>query len=123
MDTDLGTSNIGDIDIGNINKIIEESIEKKFNQLLDVLPRGKEVDIPKKVQDFTIGELYNGTIQTLIDIINELSSVMSERKYMTNQAYRQSIIDIFTKKERRLFVGIVLVLLSFVLYFIDGSDA
>lgn len=119
MDTEyLNTSNIG-----QINKLIEESIEKKFNQLIDVLPHGKEADLPKKVKDLTVGELYNGTIQTLIDIINELSSVMSERKYMSNQAYRENIIAIFTKKERKLFVGIVLVILSFVLYFIDGSDA
>lgn len=122
MDT-VDTEYLNTSNVGNINKYIEESIEKKINQLLDVLPHGKEANIPKKVQDLTIGELYNGTIQTLIDIINELSSVMSERKYMSNQIYRQKIIEIFTKKERKLFVGIVLVILSFVLYFIDGSDA
>ena len=113
----LNTSNIG-----NINKYIESSVEKKINQLLDILPNGKNVDIPKKVQDLTIGELYNGTIQTLIDILNELSAVMSERKYMSNQIYRKKIIEIFTQKERKLFIGIVMVIISFILYFIDGSD-
>lgn len=117
------TSNISNNPTPNINKLIEEGIEKKINQLLDILPSGKDVDIPKKVQDFTIGELYNGTLQTLIDVLNDLSSVMSERKYMSAQKYRESIIAIFTNKKRKLFIGIVLVLLSFILYFIDGSDA
>lgn len=119
MDTKYeNTSNLG-----NINKYIEESIEKKFNQLIDILPSGNNVEIAKKVQDLTVGELYNGTIQTLIDILNEVSSLMSERKYMSTNIYREKLIAVFTKKERKVFIGIVMVILSFVLYFIDGSDA
>lgn len=118
METEYSTSNLT-----NIDKYIETTIEKKIGQLIDVLPSDKNVQLSKQIQDLTIGELYNGTIQTLIDVINELSAVMSERKYMSNESYRTKLYEIFAKKERKLFIGIVMVVLSFILYFIDGSDA
>lgn len=118
METEYSTSNLTHLD-----KYIETTIEKKIGQLIDVLPSDKNIQLPKQIHDLTVGELYNGTIQTLIDILNELSSVMSERKYMSNENYRIKLYEIFAKKERKLFIGIVLVILSFIMYFIDGSDA
>lgn len=106
-----------------IEKYIEQNVEKKINQLMDILPQNQTVDTPKMIYEYTISELYTGTIQTVIDILNDISELTSERKYLSGQEYRAKLYDILLKKERKIYVGIVMVILSFIMYFIDGSDA
>lgn len=109
--------------LSNIERFIEKNIEKKIGQLMDILPQGNKEVIPKMIHEYTIAELYKGTLQTTIDVINELTELISERKYMDNKVYWEKIYSIFLKNERKLFVGIILVILSFIIYFIDGSEA
>lgn len=111
------------IDIENIDKYIEENVEKKINQVLDILPQATDVKTPKMIYEYTIAELYTGTIQTVVDIINDMTTLMAERKYITSKAYRERLINIFFQQDRKIFVGIVFVLVSFILYFVDGADA
>jgi len=107
-----------------INKLIEETIEQKINKILEILPLEKEdVYTPKYIYDYTIIELYNGTIQTVINIINELSLLFSDRKYLSSKEYRIKLFSILFQDDRKIFVGIILIMLSFVLYFIDGANA
>lgn len=115
----VNTSNLASIDF---DKIIEKKIENKFNQVMDILPSPENVNIPKSIPDYTISDIYNGIIQTIIDVINEMSELMSERKYMSNKEYREKIFSIFLNQKRRYFLGIILIILSFILYFIDGSS-
>ena len=116
----ISTSNIDDI---NIESFIEKQIENKINQLMDILPQNVNVNTPKMVYEYTISELYNGTLQTIIDIINEVTELGSERKYISSKVYRERMFDSFFKKERKVFVGISMIILSFIIYFIDGSSA
>jgi hypothetical protein len=60
--------------------------------------------------DLSIGKLYMNTIQTIIDIINESVTAVNYNDY----------IKIITKDDRLFYVGIILIILSFVIYFIDG---
>lgn len=113
----LNSSNILEID-----KYIEQNIEKKINQLLDTLPQNVDIKTPKMIHEYTVGELYNGTIQTMVDIINEFTALNAERKYVGSKEYGKKIFDILLKSERKIFVGIVLIILSFILYFIDGAE-
>ena len=106
----------------NIEKYIEENIEKKINQLFDILPQNITVNTPKMIHEYTISELYTGTIQTVIDIINDLTLLNSDIKYISTQNYRERLFKIFLKDDRKIFLGILLIILSFILYFIDGSD-
>jgi len=107
-----------------INKLIEETIEQKINKILEILPLEKEdVYTPKYIYDYTIIELYNGTIQTVINIINELSLLFSDRKYLSSKEYRIKLFSILFQDDRKIFIGIILIMLSFVLYFIDGANA
>lgn len=116
MEKDFLTSNFT-----NIEKYIEENVEKKINQLFDVLPQNPNIKVPKMIYEYTIHELYTGTIQTVIDIINETTSLNAEKNYISNKIYRQRLYEIFFKDNRKIFVGILLILFSFILYFIDGS--
>lgn len=112
----LNTSNIFDID-----KYIEQNIEKKINQILETLPQSSEKNVPKMIHEYTVGELYSGTIQTVVEIINEFTALNADKKYIDSKEYFKKLFNIFLKKDRKIFVGIVLVILSFILYFIDGA--
>jgi hypothetical protein len=105
-----------------IDKYIESNIEKKLNQLFDVLPQSDNVQIPKMIHEYTVYEIYQGTLETAINVINDITALNAEIQYMDSQIYRQKLIDIFLLPERRIYVGIILVILSFILYFIDGAS-
>lgn len=107
----------------DVQKYIEENIEKKLNQLFEVLPKKfDDIKTPKMIYEYTISELYTNTIQTIIDILNDLTALYADRKYINNQVFRERLFNIFLKDERKIYIGIVLVIFSFILYFIDGSD-
>ena len=74
------------------------------------------------IHEYTVSELYTGTIQTVIDIINDITILNSDMKYISSQVYRERLFKIFLKDDRKIFLGIILIILSFILYFIDGSD-
>jgi hypothetical protein len=114
------TSNLLDTDV---EKYIEKNIEKKINQIFDIMPKQSDVNEPKMIYEYTIGELYTGTIQTVVDILNDITALNAERKYTSSTDYRQKLFNIFFRNDRKIFIGIVLVLLSFILYFIDGAEA
>ena len=117
MDTSY-TSNISS-NINNIDKYIEENIEKKINQLLVTLPNDIN-NIKINYSKYTIIDLYKGTIQTIIDIINDITTLMVDRNYIGDKNFRERLFNIFLDNDRRLFIGIILIILSFILYFIDG---
>lgn len=73
------------------------------------------------VADITVRDLYKNTLQTAIDIINESSELITNRDTMTPTAFRRSVFQAFTNPERRIYVGIWLIVISFVLYFIDSA--
>jgi translation initiation factor 2 beta subunit (eIF-2beta)/eIF-5 len=101
-------------------KIIEETIEKKFNQLLKQIPAfiKTEKEDEKDFLKFSIIDIYNNTLQTVVDIINEFMRILDN----TNRDnYLMSFLNIFFKEKRMFYIGIILIILSFVIYFIDGA--
>lgn len=107
----------------DIEKYIENQIELKLNTLLktlpDTLPKNQKL---KPIYNLTIKELYKNTLQTLIDIINDIVDVYSKKDYINNNNYIFILYNIFTKDNRKIYVGIMLVILSFIIYFIDGAS-
>jgi hypothetical protein len=71
--------------------------------------------------DLSIGKIYENTIQTIIDIINEIVYLIDNANYYKNDYYNQ-YIHIITKNDRLFYIGIILIILSFVIYFIDGAS-
>jgi hypothetical protein len=66
------------------------------------------------ITELNIGNIYKNTMQTIIDIINDSVSIFDNNNYYGN------IKKIFFKEERQFYVGIIFIILSFVIYFIDG---
>uniref|UniRef100_A0A6C0KS30 Uncharacterized protein n=1 Tax=viral metagenome TaxID=1070528 RepID=A0A6C0KS30_9ZZZZ len=69
----------------------------------------------------SLKEIFRKTIQTAIDIINDISDAISNKELISNSEYRRSIFMAFTARDRRIYVGIWLIVFSFILYFIDSS--
>jgi hypothetical protein len=108
----------------DLDKFIEKNIENKINNLLESLPdnvKNIKNNNNNNFYDLSLRELYKNTLQAIIDIINDISIAYSN-EYIDNNNYIYIIIDILSKEERRLYVGIILLFLSFILYFIDGAS-
>jgi hypothetical protein len=104
-----------------IEKYIEKQIELKINSLLETLPDTIPDTLKiKPVYNLTIKQLYKNTLQTMIDIINDIVDVYSKKDYINNNNYIYILLYIFTKNNRTIYVGIILIFLSFIIYFIDG---
>ena len=104
-------------------KIIENTIETKFNELLETIPKFINKEERKDTDDFfniSILDIYRNTIQTIIDIINEITHLLDITKNYDN-IFRK-ILRIFFKNERMFYIGIILIILSFIIYFIDGAS-
>ena len=115
-------SGLGRVAIGNDTNVLD-----KINDFLTTYPqrnvkRNKDGQItPDTWIDMSVRDLFQQTIQVTIDIINDLSNTISDRQFMTATEFRRKLFDIFMRVDRRLYVGLLLIFLSFILYFIDSA--
>jgi hypothetical protein len=87
--------------------------------MADAIPADKN---PKStIMDLSVREVLRRTIGTAIDIIEDISQILSERRQMSNTELRRALFGTFASPGRRIYVGIWLVFFSFVLYFIDSA--
>jgi hypothetical protein len=115
------SKNINNIE--NIDEYIEKQIENKFKDLLTTLPDSVPKGYYNKpIYEYTIIELYKNTLQTSIDILNDLTNYYNDKQAYKDKTYSQVIFDIFLNDNRKVYVGILLIFLSFVIYFIDGAS-
>tara|TARA_B110000858_G_scaffold190758_1_gene239161 strand:- start:43 stop:417 length:375 start_codon:yes stop_codon:yes gene_type:complete len=102
-----------------IDKYIEETIQNKFNILKDSIKLENKTN--NNISQLTIHELYENSIQYMINIINDISYFLSmNHNKFSNQEYRTVLFNIFFSKDRVLYTGIVLIFISFIIYFIDN---
>jgi len=107
-------------DVDN-KKFIEETIERKFNQFIQEVPNLKR-DITKEIEtendffNFSIIDTYQNMMQTIIDIINDMIRIFDN-----GENIYKNILFIFFNENRLFYIGIILIILSFVIYFIDGA--
>lgn len=114
-----------DAGLQSIENTIGEK-EKVLRQINDFLGKYPTIVSKDKVPstplfELSIKEVYRRTLQASIDIIQEVSDIISQKSYLGQTTFRRRLFEAFTKPERRLYVGIWLVFLSFVLYFIDSA--
>lgn len=84
----------------------------------------KSMSIPKTDKEFTkltLEQVYNNTIKTSVAIMNDISKIISEKDLSTGTEIRRRLLQAFLVKDRRMYVGIMLVIIAFVLYFIDSA--
>ena len=105
--------------------IIEKIIENKFTQFLNQVPELKNIKKTIATEpdffNFSLIDTYNNTIQTIIDIINDSIKIIDNSYTNDYKSIFFSLLNIFFQENRMFYVGIILVILSFVIYFIDGA--
>lgn len=101
----------------------EKEVLDKINTFLDLYPKSipKDLDPKAKIYQLSIKEIFKRTIQTAIDILNDISNLISKREFMSKNAFRREFFKTFTRKERRLYLGIWVIFFAFVLYFLDSA--
>lgn len=105
-------------------KFIETLIENKFNQFIETTPSfkrdiRKEIEIEDDYFNFSIKDTYQNTFQTIIDIINDMTQIIDNSGNYNN--YFKTFLAIFFNENRLFYIGIILIILSFIIYFIDGA--
>lgn len=104
-----------------ISSYIEKTIENKFNKAIDEIIPLKKENNNKMVYEYTIHELYQNTMQYLIDVINDVADFISiDHKNDSNKEFRNKLFNIFLNENRKLYTGIILIILSLIIYFVDG---
>lgn len=112
----------GRIDIANEAEE-KEKIIKKINDFLELYPKSipKDKDPNAYFYQLSLKEIYRRSLQTMIDVIQDISELISRRAFISSSTFRRDLFQIVTKRERRLYIGIWLIFLSFLLYFIDSA--
>lgn len=76
-----------------------------------------ESNINKKpFMDLSLREILNNIAKTFMDIINDLLNLKSYH-------LKNDILPIFTKKDRLIYLGIILIMISLFIYFVFVSDS
>jgi len=115
--TEKGLLSIED-DVNEKEKVLDK-INDFLGKYPTLLPKDRLPSTP--ITQLSVTEIYRRTLQTVIDIINEISDIISQKNYVSQATFRRRLFEVFTKPERRLYVGLMLVFLSFVLYFVDSA--
>lgn len=106
-----------------VNRYIEEKIEDKFNKIEETENSKKKYVDEKKIHELSVHELYQNTMQYLINVIDDFSDFLSvNHSNLSNHEYRNKIYEIFFNNDRILYTGIILVFISLVIYFIDNTS-
>ena len=69
--------------------------------------------------NINIYDIYQNSIQMIIDVINDITILLNN--YNPNTLFAD-IYNIIFKSERMFYMGILFIIISFVIYFIDGVN-
>jgi hypothetical protein len=115
--SEQGRAQLGD------DKAAREEVEKKITEFLEkyptILPRDKDPSTPFHL--LSLKEVFHRTMLTGVDIINDVSEILSERQTLGATAMRRKLFRAFTQEERRAYVGVWLLFFAVVFFFVDGS--
>lgn len=101
----------------------QEKMVEKIQEFLDkyptILPPEKDPNTPWV--KLPVQVIYKRTLQTAIDVIVDMSTILSQKEFLSSASFRRKLVLAFTREDRRLYIGIWLIFLSFVIYFIDSA--
>lgn len=111
--------------LGN-DPLLQKNAIDKINEFLTRYPQTKanpnfNENNNKPWVDLPVKTIYYKTIQTLIDLINDIADIISASEVDGYNVTRRKVVEAFFIKERRIYVGIIFIFLSFVVYFIDSA--
>lgn len=99
----------------------KEQVIKTINSFLEQYPKTVKPAPDAPWVDLSLRDLTKQSLETAINIIEDISAVISQREQLTNTEIRRQLVHIFFRAERRISVGLWLIFLSFIIYFIDST--
>lgn len=115
--TERGRADIGD------DPLHVQGVADKINRFLELYPKTIPPTLRTNppIADLSLREVYRRTIQTAVDIMDDTDRLLAKRGELGSDHFRRELFGIFTNPDRRLYVGIWLIVGSFLLYFIDSA--
>lgn len=113
-----GREEIGD-DPKNV-MALEEKINTFLEKYPNVVPRDSDPYTPFHL--LSLKAVFHRTMLVGIDIIQDISAVLSQREILGSTTTRRKIVEALTKPERRIYFGIWLIFFAMVFFFLDGSS-
>ena len=105
------------INMSDFNKLKNaQQLNKLYSQQFNENEKLKEQKINKNLYNLSFHKLIENFSIVLMDIINDISAFINSNNKSIN-----SFMIIFIVKERLLYIGILLLLISLALWFIDIS--
>jgi predicted lipoprotein len=117
LESSTGRAVIGDDPA--LQKKVVESIETYLNEVPKHRPWSEKPNTP--LHDLPLKEVGRRTLQASVDVLNDVARALTDRHYMSGSSFRRKLFYAFTAPERRLYVGIWVLLLAFFLYFMDSA--
>ena len=105
----------------SLNDYEKYQLKQQYNKLYTNTEiendKNKQDKMNQRFYNLSLKQILNNLSLTLIKIINE-TSIYMEKSDRTNK----ELIDIFTKDDRMIYVGILLIILSLGIFFINISS-
>jgi len=101
-----------------------DALEKKINDFLRLYPSviPPDANPTTPITHVSLREVTHRSLKVAVDIINDVSTLLGMRETISSTEFRRRMVRVFTEPARRIYVGIWLIFLSFILYFIDASS-
>lgn len=99
----------------------KEAVVKTINTFLKEYPKTLKPAPAEPWIDLPVRDLFVQSIETAIKIIEDISALLSQREQYTSAEYRRQFVHVFMQPQRRVYVGLWLIFISFMLYFIDSA--
>ena len=105
------------VDIYSMNK--ENYVLNTINKIAD--SENKKNIKYKKIYNLTLREITLNTLKVIVDIINDMSTIILDPVNKNGNVMQtvQKLRKTLTKKDRLIYVGLIFVIISILIYFID----
>ena len=126
LDEDSKVINLSNIlkkeSIITLNDYEKYKLNEEYNKLYTNSKIGttelKEDKENNRFYNLSLKNVFDNLIRTIVIIINELTVYIRDKDKLSNK----DLIEIFTKDDRLIYVGIFLIILSLLLFFIKISS-
>ena len=104
------------------DKVDRNELMGRINRFLEDYPKlAKTVDTNAPIQELSLVTILNKMVQVAVGIVDDVSAAISDSDHTDRTSFRRALIAAFTREDRRMYVGLFLIVLSFILYFIDSA--
>ena len=111
----------------NLSNILKNDYEKyKLNEEYNKLYTNSKIETTKlkeekennRFYNLSLKNVFDNLITTIVIIINELTIYIKDKDQKSNS----ELLEIFVKNDRLIYVGIFLIIISLMLFFIKKSS-